>query len=71
MGYKRRQSLKVIKTMHLVRINHKFSFTGLDFKEMFDNVPDDACLKDIDGDDDWTEYQFLEEIPAQPGQSDE
>jgi len=63
MGYKKRSTVKVIKTMHHVRIDSKFSLTGHDFKDMFKNVPDDARLVDIDGDDDWTEYQFLEEVP--------
>ncbi len=64
MGYKKRQSLKVIKTEHLVRIDRGFSLTGWDFKYMFGKVPDNAILKDIDWDEDenWTEYKFLEEI---------
>ena len=65
MGYKKLQSLKLTKTEHHVRIDNRFSLMGLDVKNMFNKVPDNATLEEVEDDDEqgWVEFRFLEEIP--------
>ena len=64
-GYEKKIVSKLIKVKHIIR--PRLNSTARDFRQLLKNVPDDAIIEMIDGDDGYDGYGeiiFVEEKPT-------